>query len=93
MDKENRREQLIEKMILNMVVLRTMLHLTQDELASLLGMTRQTLTMIETRKRKMTWTVYLALLYIFSQSPETKKLLEIWELEPGDDFLSGDQDK
>lgn len=84
MDKETKREELTNRMVSNLVVLRTMLQLTQDELAGLLGMTRQTLTMIETGKRKMTWTVYLALVYIFSRSPDTRKLMEIWELFPDD---------
>lgn len=68
----------VENMVKNLVVLRTMLHLSQVELATLIGVGRQTLVAIETRKRKMTWSTFLALLFVFSQNKETNALLEIF---------------
>lgn len=75
---ENLREKSIENMTKNMVALRTMLHLSQAELATLIGVGRQTLVAIETRKRKMTWSMFLSLLFVFSQNKETCSLLEIF---------------
>lgn len=72
------KEMAIENMTKNLVTLRTMLHLTQAELASLIGVGRQTLIMIEKYKRKMTWSVFLSLLFIFSHNKETDALLEIF---------------
>ena len=75
---DNLKEKAIENMTKNMVTLRTMLHLSQAELATLIGMGRQTLVAIETRKRKMTWNTFLSLMFVFSQNKETDSLLEIF---------------
>lgn len=75
---EKIKEMSIENMTKNMVALRTMLHLSQAELATLIGVGRQTLVAIETRKRKMTWSTFLSLLFVFSQNKETYSLLEIF---------------
>lgn len=75
---EKIKEKSIENMIKNMVTLRIMLHLSQAELANLIGVGRQTLVAIETRKRKMTWNMFLSLLFVFSQNKETYSLLEIF---------------
>jgi len=75
---EKIKEMSIENMTKNMVALRTMLHLSQAELAVLIGVGRQTLVAIENRKRKMTWNTFLSLLFVFSQNKETNSLLEIF---------------
>ncbi len=74
------KEKSIENMTKNMLTLRTMLHLSQAELATLIGVGRQTLVAIETRKRKMTWSTFLSLLFVFSQNKQTNSLLEIFEI-------------
>lgn len=79
---ENLKELAIENMIKNLNVLRTMLHLSQAELAELIGMGRQNLVSIENRKRKMTWSTFLSLLFVFSQNKETSGLLEIFGIYP-----------
>ena len=68
----------VENMVKNMVVLRTMLDLSQEELATLIGVGRQTLVAIENKKRKMTWNTFLSLLFVFSQNKETSFLLEVF---------------
>ena len=77
---DNLKETAIENMTKNMVTLRTMLHLSQADLATLIGMGRQTLVAIETRKRKMTWNTFLSLMFVFSQNKETNSLLDIFEI-------------
>lgn len=78
------KEKAIENMIKNMVVLRSMLHLTQNDLAQLIGISRQTFTAIENRKRKMTWNVFLSLMFVFSQHKQTCELLEIFDIYSDD---------
>lgn len=73
---EELKEQAIDKMTEKMAALRTMLNYSQEELAKLIGVGRQTLVSIETRKRKMTWNTFLSLLFVFSQHRETAALLE-----------------
>ena len=75
---EQMKDLAVENMAKNLTVLRTMLHLSQVELATLIGVGRQTLVAIETRKRKMTWSTFLSLLFIFYQNKETNALLEIF---------------
>ena len=67
----------IKNMSDNLVALRTMLHLTQAQLAEIMGVTRQTLVLYETGKRVMTWNTFLSLMFIFSQKRETRELLNI----------------
>lgn len=79
-DIESIRDRYIEKMVNKLVPLRSMLHLTQSDLAKLLGIGRQTVVSIENKKRPMTWSIFLSLMFIFSQRPETRPLLEIFEI-------------
>ncbi len=75
---EEKKQEYIDRMLDHIVALRTMLHMTQLEMASILGVGRQTLVSIETRKRPMTWSMFLSLMFVFSQRPETRPLLEIF---------------
>ncbi len=72
----------VENMTNNLATLRTMLHLSQAGLASLVGLGRQSLVSIETGKRKMTWSVFLSLLFVFSQNKQTATLLDVFEIYP-----------
>lgn len=67
----------IKNMSDHLVALRTMLHLTQAQLAEIMGVTRQTLVLYETGKRVMTWNTFLSLMFIFTQKRETRELLNI----------------
>ena len=75
--KELDKEKAVGLMTRNLRVLRTMLHISQAELAELLGIGRQTLVAFETGKRTMTWNTFLSLLFVFSQREETRGLLPI----------------
>ncbi len=70
----------INNMIENLPVLRAMRHLSQDDLACLIGLSRQTIVMIENKKRTMSWSVFLALMFVFSQTKETNRLLETLDI-------------
>ena len=66
---------LMKAMADNLPILRAKLNLSQQELAVLLGVTRQTISSFESNQRKMTWSVFLALILIFFRNEPTKKLL------------------
>lgn len=70
----------IETLIKNLPILRAATSMTQAELADKVGVSRQTIVSIETRKRPMPWSLYLAIICVFKQYEETKKLLETFEL-------------
>lgn len=66
---------LIKTMAENLPILRSKLNLSQEELALLLGVTRQTISSFESNQRKMSWSVFLALILIFFRNEPTKRLL------------------
>lgn len=59
----------------NLQILRLKASLSQEDLANLLGVTRQTISAIETGQRTMSWTVFLALFLLFLNNKDTKQLL------------------
>ena len=74
MNKEQKNA-VMNAMATNLSILRSKLNLSQEELAGLLGVTRQTISSFESGQRKMTWSVFLALVLIFFRNEPTKKLL------------------
>lgn len=79
---EQERERLISRLIDELPVLRTKLGLSQDELAGKLDISRQTYSYMETRRRKMSWSVYLALILLFDNSIQTHDFLRKADLFP-----------
>ena len=59
----------------NLVVLRTKLDLTQDEIAELIGASRQTLSLIERGVRPMMWDTFMSLLLLFQNNESTRVML------------------
>lgn len=49
---------------------------SQAEMGELIGVSRQTYSMIEIQKKEMGWSVYMALIHVFSSNPKTASLLE-----------------
>lgn len=74
------REMLLEKMTENLPVLRKKLKLSQEELANLLGSSRNTVMLIENKKRKMTWSTFLSLVLLFEKNPETALLMRALDI-------------
>ena len=74
------KEKLIANMTKNLIMLRTCLGFTQEELANKIGLSRSTIMAIENNRSKMTWTVFLALMLLFSKHEETDKLLNVLEI-------------
>jgi len=70
----------IDSMVENMPVLRATVKMTQATLANKVGISRQSIVYIETGKRPMTWSLYLAMCCVFEQYEASKKLLESFEL-------------
>lgn len=70
------RQHYVQLMVENLPTLRARLGLSQAELANLLGVTRQTLSAVESGARELTWGNFISLLYVFTQNEETIPLLE-----------------
>lgn len=69
------RDALMKNMADNLSILRSKLNISQEQLAILLGITRQSVSSFESGQRKMTWSVFLALVLIFFRNEPTKNLL------------------
>lgn len=69
------RGRLIEDVTDELPVLRVKMGISQERLSELVGISRQTYSAIETKKRKMSWSVFLALIAIFGYNESTSKML------------------
>ena len=69
------KEVLIERMTENLPVLRKKLKLSQDALAQIIGSSRYTVMLLETKRRKMTWNTFLSLVLLFDKNEDTAVLL------------------
>lgn len=74
------REMLIDKMAENLPVLRKKLKLSQEKLADFIGSSRYTIMLIENKKRKMTWNMFLSLVLLFDKNEETAVLLRALDI-------------
>lgn len=61
-------------------LLRMAAKLTQNQIAKRMDITRASMIHFETKRRKLPFHVYLALVHIFMQNEDSKKLMENFEL-------------
>lgn len=78
------KESYIEVLTENLLPLRTKAEITQEELASMIGISRQTYYAIETRRRSMSWSTYISLLLFFDTNVETHTMLRDINAYPTD---------
>ena len=57
--------------------LRAKIGISQEQLAEYVGISRQTLSAIETRKRPITWQVFLSIVLYFTLHPKTNSTLKL----------------
>lgn len=66
----------------NLSVLRTKAEISQEELANLLGVSRQTYSAIERKVRKMSWSTYLSLVLFYDHNQKTHKMIRQLSIFP-----------
>lgn len=66
----------------NLPALRKLAGISQEELANLLGISRQTYSAIEREVRRMSWNTYLSLILFFDHNQKSHKLLRTLSLFP-----------
>lgn len=72
---QEKKNQLIASLTEHLVVLRARAEISQEHLAAAVNISRQTYSSIETQKRAMSWTIYMALILYFNSNKKTKGLL------------------
>lgn len=71
------RDFLIDTLTDELPVLRARIGIKQEELSDILGISRQTYSAIETKKRKVTWNMFISLLMFFTQNKKTAPVIEM----------------
>ena len=69
------KEELIEIMRNELPVLRARLGISQERVAEIIGISRQTYNAIETGKREMTWPIFLSMVAFFQNNEQTDQML------------------
>ena len=76
MNNENDMKELLCGILCNeLYVLRAKARVSQEEIADRIGVSRQTYSAIETGRRTMSWTTFLALIAYFQKNENTKDML------------------
>lgn len=73
---EEKKTELIEVLTEELPALRAKLAITQEELCGIIGISRQTYSSIETKKKKMSWNIYLSLIMFFTNNEKTVRVIE-----------------
>lgn len=82
---KERKDKLIRKLTPDLKLLRVRADITQEKLANIIGLSRQTYSQIETGSKLMTWNTYLSLIFFYNSVDETSKLLNALDIYP-DEF-------
>lgn len=72
---EEEKEKFIDALTEELSVLRAKASISQDELAKLIGISRQTYGAIERKTRKMSWNTYLSLILFFDYTEATHEMI------------------
>ena len=79
---KERKDELIQMLSRELKFLRVKADVTQEKLANIIGVSRQTYSQIETGSKLMTWNTYLSLIFFFNSIDETSKLLSVLGVYP-----------
>lgn len=90
---EHTKDHFIDALTSNLVLLRAKAEISQDELASVIGVSRQTYGTIERKRRRMTWNTYLSLILFYDYNQKTHSMLRNSDAFPHEFFyyLNGNQ--
>lgn len=75
-----------KKLVSELKLLRAKANITQDDIAGVIGISRQSYCQIENGNKEMPWNIYLSLIFFFSVIKDTSKLLHTLGVYP-DDFI------
>ena len=88
------RNTIIELLRKELPVLRAKARISQEDIAEKIGISRQTYSSIETGRREMSWTTFLALIAYFQNNESTKKMIsEINGLTEGIEMIMESSDE
>ncbi len=71
----------------NLSALRARADITQEELANILGISRQTYYAIESKKKQMSWNIFMSMIFFFHELKSTSEMLKELKIYPIDLIL------
>ena len=71
----------------NLSALRARADITQEELANILGISRQTYYAIESKKKQMSWNIFMSMIFFFHELKSTSEMLKELKIYPIDPIL------
>lgn len=74
---KEKKAELIQLLTSTLPVLRAAIGISQEEIASYIGVSRQTYSALEQGKRPMSWNTFLSLFLFFISNTETNEMLKI----------------
>lgn len=75
-DRSEIKDELIMTLTTELPVLRARLGASQEVMASAIGVSRQTYSAIETKTKKMSWTIFMALVAVLDLNEATSVMLD-----------------
>ena len=81
---KDEKENLATQLAIELPALRGKVGASQEEIASAVGISRQTYSAYENRTRPIPWSLYLALLFYFDYIPSTDYMIRQLELFPNE---------
>ena len=75
-DRSKIKDELIMTLTAELPVLRASLGVSQEVMASAMGVSRQTYSAIETKTKKMSWTMFMALIAVLDMNEATSVMLD-----------------
>ena len=78
------KELMAKRLAIELPALRGKVNASQEEIASAVGISRQTYSAYETRNKPIPWSLYLALLFYFDYMPSTHYMIRQLELFPNE---------
>lgn len=72
---DEEKDSFIDMLTPNLTVLRTKAEISQEQLANLIGVSRQTYSAIERKVRRMGWSTYLSLVLFYDHNQKTHKMI------------------
>ena len=76
------KKEYIDALVPELKLLRAKAKISQDDLASILSVSRQTYCQIENGNKDMSWNIYLSLIFFFDSIEETSKLISLLGIFP-----------
>ncbi len=91
---EKEKKELIEKITPELPLLRAKAEISQEDIANIIGTSRQTYGAIERKTRKMSWSTYLSLVWFYDYNRKTHKMIRNMKAFPHElikKFNDGDE--